>query len=196
MLNHSIRFPHQLQCLDGIPLLLLRLYLAPVMIQAGWNKWQHFDSTISWFGDSLGMPVPGLMAALAVTAELLGGILILLGLLTRVSAIPLAVTMAVAAITVHWENGWLAIADASSWLAMGNESIAAAPEKLQMAKNLLAEHGHYDWLTSSGNFVILNNGIEFATTYFLMLLVLVFYGGGRFVSLDHYLFRPAASQSK
>ncbi len=196
MLNHSIRFPHQLQCLDGIPLLLLRLYLAPVMIQAGWNKWQHFDSTISWFGDSLGMPVPGLMAALAVTAELLGGILILLGLLTRVSAIPLAVTMAVAAITVHWENGWLAIADASSWLAMGNESIAAAPEKLQMAKSLLAEHGHYDWLTSSGNFVILNNGIEFAATYFLMLLVLVFYGGGRFVSLDHYLFRPAASQSK
>lgn len=46
------------------------------------------------------------------------------------------------------------------------------------------EHGNYDWLTSSGSVVILNNGIEFAATYFVMLLALFFMGGGRYVSLD------------
>ena len=93
-------------------------------------------------------------------------------------------------VSVHAENGWLAIADASSWLADGtillNESIMAAPEKLSAAKSLLQEHGHYDWLSSSGNFVVLNNGIEFAATYFAMLFVLFIYGGGRFFSVDYY----------
>ncbi len=177
--------------LDGVPLLLLRLYLAPIMIQAGWNKYSHFSDTVAWFEHSLGMPLPGLMAALAVGAELIGGVFILFGFLTRLTSIPLMVTMLVAAITVHAENGWLAIADASSWLADGtilhSESIMEAPEKLAAAKRILAEHGHIDWLTSSGNFVILNNGIEFAATYFIMLAVLFFYGGGRFVSVDYFL---------
>ena len=40
-----------------------------------------------------------------------------------------------------------------------------------------------------GGFVILNNGIEFAATYFVKLLVLVFTGGGRFISADDWLVR-------
>ncbi len=188
------QFVTRLQLADGIPLLLLRLYLAPVMIQAGWNKASSFDSIVDWFGNDdygLGLPMPLLMAFLATAAELVGGILLLFGALTRLVSIPLMITMVVAMVSVHAENGWLAIADASSWLADGtillNESIMAAPEKLSAAKSLLQEHGHYDWLTSSGNFVVLNNGIEFAATYFVMLLVLFIYGGGRFFSVDYYL---------
>ncbi|MBT3135614.1 DoxX family protein [Alteromonas sp. ALT199] len=188
------QFVTRLQLADGIPLLLLRLYLAPVMIQAGWNKASSFDSIVDWFGNDdygLGLPMPLVMAFLATAAELVGGVLLLFGALTRLVSIPLMVTMVVAMVSVHAENGWLAIADASSWLADGtillNESIMAAPEKLSAAKSLLQEHGHYDWLTSSGNFVVLNNGIEFAATYFVMLLVLFIYGGGRFFSLDYYL---------
>ena len=184
----------RLQLADGIPLLLLRLYLAPVMIQAGWNKASSFESIVDWFGNEdygLGLPFPLVMAFLATAAELVGGILLLLGALTRLVSIPLMVTMIVAMVSVHAENGWLAIADASSWLADGtllhNESIMAAPEKLAAAKSLLQEHGHYEWLTSSGNFVVLNNGIEFAATYFVMLLVLFVYGGGRYVSIDYFL---------
>lgn len=183
---------------DGIPLLLLRLYLAPVMIQAGWNKASSFNSIVDWFGNEdygLGLPFPLVMAFLATAAELVGGILLLFGALTRLVSIPLMVTMIVAMVTVHAENGWLAIADASSWLADGtillNESVMAAPEKLSAAKSLLQEHGHYEWLTSSGNFVVLNNGIEFGATYFIMLLVLFFYGGGRYVSVDYYLSEKA-----
>jgi len=192
----------RLQVADGIPLLLLRLYLAPVMIQAGWNKASSFDSIVDWFGNDdygLGLPMPLVMAFLATAAELVGGVLLLLGALTRLVSIPLMVTMIVAMVSVHAENGWLAIADASSWLADGtillNENIMAAPEKLAAAKSLLQEHGHYDWLTSSGNFVVLNNGIEFAATYFIMLLVLFIYGGGRFFSVDFYVNKAMRSKS-
>lgn len=192
----------RLQVADGIPLLLLRLYLAPVMIQAGWNKASSFDSIVDWFGNDdygLGLPMPLVMAFLATAAELVGGVLLLLGALTRLVSIPLMVTMIVAMVSVHAKNGWLAIADASSWLADGtillNENIMAAPEKLAAAKSLLQEHGHYDWLTSSGNFVVLNNGIEFAATYFIMLLVLFIYGGGRFFSVDFYVNKAMRSKS-
>ena len=192
----------RLQVADGIPLLLLRVYLAPVMIQAGWNKASSFDSIVDWFGNDdygLGLPMPLVMAFLATAAELVGGVLLLLGALTRLVSIPLMVTMIVAMVSVHAKNGWLAIADASSWLADGtillNENIMAAPEKISAAKSLLQEHGHYDWLTSSGNFVVLNNGIEFAATYFIMLLVLFIYGGGRFFSVDYYVNKAMRSKS-
>ena len=187
---------HKLVYADGLPALLLRLYLAPVLLQAGWQKYQHFADTVSWFGNSdwgLGLPAPTLLAALAVAAELGGGVLLLLGCLTRLVCLPLLVTMLVAIFAVHWPNGWLAIADASSWLADGtiwhNALVQAAAEKLAAAKDILQQHGNYDWLVSSGKLVILNNGIEFAATYFIMLLVLLFHGGGRYVSLDYWLAR-------
>nr|WP_252736699.1 MULTISPECIES: DoxX family protein [unclassified Psychrosphaera] len=187
-------FVERLSLADGLPLLFIRLYLAPVLIQAGWTKFQAFDQTSAWFGNNewgLGLPFPDLMASLAISAELLGGIFILFGLLTRLTSIPLLITMFVAAKTAHWQNGWLAIADPSSWLADGtlflNEQIMASVEKKQKAIEIIQEHGHYDWLSSSGSFVILNNGIEFAATYFIMLLVLLVFGGGKYTSIDHYL---------
>jgi putative oxidoreductase len=181
---------------DGIPALLLRLYLAPVMMQAGWNKYQHFSDTVEWFGNTewgLGLPFPAVFTTLAILAELLGAILLLAGAMTRLVTLPLMMTMLVAITTVHWPYGWLAIADASSWLADGtifsNASVQAAPEKLAAANAILQQHGNYEWLTSSGKLVILNNGIEFAATYFLLLLALFFIGGGRYVSVDDWLKR-------
>ena len=173
--------------LDGIPPLLLRLILAPVMMQAGWNKLIAFESTAQWFGSSLGMPFPELMAALATAAELGGGALLLVGLGTRIVAIPLAITMLVAALTVHWDNGWLAISDGSSWLA--NERVEEAQERKQAAIAILREHGNYRWLTGRGSVTLLNNGIEFAAMYFVMLLSLLCTGGGRFTSLDDAIAR-------
>ena len=62
------------------------------------------------------------------------------------------------------------------------------------AKEILQEYGNYGWLTQKGNFVILNNGIEFAATYFIMLLTLLFTGGGRFFSIDYWLARGCRKQ--
>ncbi|MBR9829412.1 MAG: DoxX family protein [Oceanospirillales bacterium] len=175
---------------DGLAPLLLRLYLAPIMLQAGWNKLSHFEDTAAWFSNpdwGLGLPFPELLAALAAGTEFFGGLLLLIGLAVRWISLPLMVTMIVAAVTVHWDNGWLAIADPSSWLA--NERVMESAERLQRARAILQEHGNYDWLTGRGSVVILNNGIEFAATYFVMLLSLFFTGGGRFTSLDCWLAR-------
>ncbi|MEZ9199266.1 DoxX family protein [Shewanella sp. 10N.286.54.B9] len=182
------KFLNTIRYAEGIAPLALRLYLAPVLMQAGYNKLSHFSDTAAWFGNpdwGLGLPFPELMVVLAAGTEFVGGGLLILGLATRLIAIPLSVTMLVAAFAVHWENGWLAIADASSWLA--NESVLASADKLDKAKEILQQHGNYEWLTSSGNFVILNNGIEFAITYLFMLMALIFMGGGRYTSLDYYI---------
>lgn len=176
------------RCADGLAPLLLRLYLAPIFMQAGWNKFSHFEDTAAWFGNSewgLGLPMPEVMAALAAGTELIGGTLLIVGLAVRWLSIPLMATMLVAAFAVHWENGWLAISDASSWLA--NDRVMEASERLSAAKSLLRENGNYEWLTGKGSVVILNNGIEFAITYFIMLFSLFFTGGGRFFSMDYWI---------
>ncbi len=82
------------------------------------------------------------------------------------------VTMVVAAVTVHLQNGWLAIAEGSV--------------QLDTARDILKEHGNYDWITENGSIVILNNGIEFAATYTIMLLVLFFIGPGK-ASIDYFI---------
>ena len=61
--------------------------------------------------------------------------------------------------------------------------------RLDAAKDILREFGNYGWLTEQGNFVILNNGIEFGVTYLVMLFALFFTGGGRYTSIDYYLSR-------
>ena len=173
---------------DGLATLALRFILVPGFWMAGMQKLNHFDSTVEWFGNSdwgLGLPLPWLLALLATATELLGAILLALGLLTRLIAVPLIITMLVAIISVHWENGWQAIADPQA--AFATESVIASSEKLERARDILREHGNYNWLTSSGKFVILNNGIEFAAIYLSMLLALLFLGGGRYVSVDYWL---------
>ena len=175
---------------DFLGPLALRLYLAPVFWVAGTNKLQGFDDVVAWFGNpdwGLGLPLPWLMAALATGTEVVGAVLLVLGLAVRWISIPLLGTMLVAAVTVHWEHGWQAVADPKSPFPPAD--IDLAMERLAKARELLQEHGHYEWLTGSGNFVISNNGIEWATTYFVMLLALFFIGGGRYLSLDHWIAR-------
>ena len=174
--------------LDFLAPLLLRLYLVPIFWMAGTHKLADMDSTIAWFGNpdwGLGLPFPAVLAWLAVLTEVGGALLLLCGLAVRWISVPLMVTMLVAIFAVHWEFGWQAIADASAPFA--NERVLAAGEKLERARELLQEHGNYDWLTGSGKFVVLNNGIEFAVTYLLMLLALLFGGAGRWLSIDHWL---------
>lgn len=192
--------------LDFLAPLALRLYLAPVFFSAGLNKLSAFDATVAWFGNpdwGLGLPFPWLLAFMATAAELIGGVLLLLGLATRLISVPLMATMLVAIFAVHWPNGWFAIAPSNAETSMARplaalgipaaeaslENSAGVGERLGQARRLLQEHGHYDWLTEKGSFVVLNNGIEFAATYLLMLMVLFFHGAGRFLSLDYWVAR-------
>ncbi len=172
--------------IDFLAPLALRLYLVPVFWMAANNKWNPFDensslqATIQWFGNSewgLGLPFPEMLAYMAWGAEYFGAVLLLLGLAVRWISIPLMITMFVAIVTVHLDNGWLAIAEPSA--------------QLDAARSILKEHGNYEWLTQNGSFVILNNGIEFAATYFIMLLTLFFIGAGNYFSLDYWIAKAA-----
>jgi len=193
--------------LDFLAPLALRLYLVPVFWMAGSKKLENagFDCSgdgsgpcsfrpkqdvIDWFGNpdwGLGLPFPELMAYLAAWTEYFGAILLLAGLAVRWISLPLMFTMIVAAASVHWQNGWLAIAEDSGPFA--SERTTGAVERLEAAKSILQEYGNYSWLTEHGSFVVLNNGIEFAATYFIMLLALFFSGAGNFLSLDYWIAR-------
>ena len=174
---------------DFIAPLLLRLYLVTIFWMAGSMKLGSMESTIEWFGNSdwgLGLPLPFLMAWAATLTEIVGAIFLFFGFATRWISIPLIFTMVVAAVTVHLPNGWLAIAEGGGFFA--TERTIGAIQRLDRAKDILRENANYEWLTENGSLVILNNGIEFAATYTIMLIVLLYVGAGK-LSIDHLLAR-------
>ncbi|MGH1472436.1 MAG: HvfX family Cu-binding RiPP maturation protein [Cellvibrionaceae bacterium] len=213
----------QLRKIDFIGPLLLRLYLAPIFIIAGYNKLQFGVDGVSffagflpdpnivlWFGNSdwgLGLPAPGLLAFLAAWVEFLGGWFLLFGFATRLVSVPLMFTMIIAATAAHWDNGWFAIAPSDpdtsaarvlSWVGVpgAHESLENSREvgdRLSKMRSLLNENGNTDWLFERGGIAVLNNGIEFAATYFVMCLMLLFTGAGRFISIDYFLSKRLTS---
>jgi len=175
---------------DFLAPLLLRMYLVPVFWMAGSKKVEGFEGIVEWFGNSdwgLGLPFPFLMAFLATATEFFGAIALFFGVAVRWFSIPLMITMVVAAGTVHWDNGWQAITDPGAPFA--DERVIAAADKLVIVKEVLKEHTNYEYITSTGNVVMLNNGIEFSVTYFVMLLALLFMGAGRYISVDYWVER-------
>lgn len=76
-------------------LLLVRLYWGFQMMQTGWGK-LHNLAKVTEFFTGLGVPLPGVNAPLIVCLEFLGGILIMLGLGSRLIALLLTCDMLVA----------------------------------------------------------------------------------------------------
>lgn len=69
-----------------------------------WFGGYGLDGTGQWM-DSIGLSPGYLMALMAGSAEFFGGLLLIVGLLTRPAAAVLAITMIVAIFTVHVSNG-------------------------------------------------------------------------------------------
>ncbi|MCC5833496.1 MAG: DoxX family protein [Opitutales bacterium] len=67
----------------------------------GWWGGHGLQGTAGFFAENLGLEPGMLMAILAGGTEFFGGILLILGLLTRPAALLIAATMAVAIIKVH-----------------------------------------------------------------------------------------------
>lgn len=175
--------------LDFLAPLLLRLFLAPIMIYAGLSKLGDVSNTALWFEHSLNLPFPTLMVYLSGGAEFFGGIALLIGFAVRWVSIPLMITMVVAATTAHWENGWHQFHEANQTVPWEwrTDLIEEGNKRKSIIKNVLREHANYKYLSETGSITILKNGIEVATAYFIMLLALFFMGAGRFLSVDYYL---------
>jgi putative oxidoreductase len=92
---------------ENISLLLARLTIAYGFYEPAMKKWSDISSVSGWFG-SLGIPFPTLSAYMAAGTELLGVILLTLGLFTRLISIPLIIVMIVAITTVHLAHGFSA----------------------------------------------------------------------------------------
>jgi len=83
--------------------LLIRLTVGLVFIGTGWGK-LHSLGDVTTFFESLHIPLPGLNARVAASTEFFGGILILVGLGSRLVALPLSFTMVVAILTAKRDS--------------------------------------------------------------------------------------------
>jgi len=76
-------------------LLLIRLYWGVQFIQAGWGKLHNLQHVTQFFS-SLHIPAAGLSALFIALLEFVGGIFLLVGLFSRLTALLLALDMVVA----------------------------------------------------------------------------------------------------
>jgi putative oxidoreductase len=98
-----------LQTDNSIAPLILRLTLGLVFFPhgaqkvLGWFGGYGFTGTMGFFTS---MGIPAVFAFLAIAAEFLGSIGLILGLKTRVAAFGIAAVMVVAVFSVHLKNGF------------------------------------------------------------------------------------------
>lgn len=79
-------------------LLLVRLYFGWQFIQTGWGKLHALGHVTGYFAQ-LGIPFPHVTAIFVAWLEFIGGILLMAGLLSRVTALALTIDMIVAYVT-------------------------------------------------------------------------------------------------
>ncbi|MFE0757306.1 DoxX family protein [Inquilinus sp. NPDC058860] len=101
-----------------------RIFLAVLFVVSGWAKLTGFEGTVGYVASN-GLPVPQLFAALTILVELGGGILLILGLFSRLAAFVMAGFTLLTIVVVH--HFWT-MADAEMQLnqlmAMKNLAIA------------------------------------------------------------------------
>ncbi len=153
---------------DDSALLLLRIILVYTFYGPAMAKFSNIGATAGFF-EHLGIPLPTLSAYMAAGTELIGAVLLALGLLTRFISIPLLFVMIVAIATVHGTNGFHVImpGDAYTW-----------------------ENPYVNGEVVNGTVVVLQNGYEMVLYYMAMLMALMSKGAGR-LSLDHFLFKKS-----
>jgi len=83
-------------------LLVVRLYWGWQMAQTGWAKLHNLAKVTDFF-TSLGIPHPGPTAAFVAFVEFAGGILLAIGLFSRITSVALGIDMIVAYITADRE---------------------------------------------------------------------------------------------
>lgn len=95
---------------------VFRLYWGRQFIETGWGKINNIPNVTAFFA-TLGIPFPGWDAQFIAGLELLGGILLVLGLGSRMTAVPLTINMLVAYITADHDALFAVISDPDKFYA-------------------------------------------------------------------------------
>ena len=91
----------------SLGLLLVRLGAGGMMLAGhGWAKLASFGEMADRFPDPLGLGSPTASLALAIFSEFFCAAALVVGFATRFAAVPLAVTMLVAAFAIHADDPW------------------------------------------------------------------------------------------
>jgi len=88
-----------------LTLLFARLTIGWSFFLTGKGKLANLERTSGFF-ESLGIPAPGFHAAFVGGVEMIGGLMLIAGLLSRVASIPLIGAMVVAYLTAHREDAF------------------------------------------------------------------------------------------
>jgi putative oxidoreductase len=100
----------------SVGLLILRLGIGGFLITHGWGKVQMLlAGGADKFGDPIGLGST-ISLALVTTSEFVCALFILLGLGTRFAAVPVVISMSVAAFVVHAQDPWTMEAAANAFL--------------------------------------------------------------------------------
>ena len=91
--------------LRDIPLLLFRLILAVGFYEPAMMKVKNLSGVAEWFG-SMNYPLPMISASISMVTEVSGIVLLILGLGSRLIAMPMMFIMVIATFTVHISNGF------------------------------------------------------------------------------------------
>lgn len=101
----------------SVGLLILRLGIGGFLITHGWGKLQMLLSGgADKFGDPIGLGST-LTLVLVTTSEFLCALLIILGLATRLAALPVVISMSVAAFVFHARDPWTMEAAANAFFS-------------------------------------------------------------------------------
>jgi putative oxidoreductase len=96
--NARLRALNVTSRLDWLGPLLARITVGVLFISTGWGKVHNLAKVAAFFAE-LHIPAPALQATFVSYVELIGGALVLIGLCTRLAAVPLICSMTVAILT-------------------------------------------------------------------------------------------------
>ena len=100
--------------LAAIGPLAVRLIVGFIMAVHGWQKLMMGPANFGAFLGQLGVPLPTLMGYVVTLVELGGGILLIIGLLSRLAALLLTINLTVAILTVKLQVGLIAPPEAGA----------------------------------------------------------------------------------
>jgi putative oxidoreductase len=97
-------------------LLFVRLYWGWQLVESGWGKLHNLGKVTEFF-TSLGLPMPGVTAVFISSLEFFGGILLALGLFSRLISLMLTVNLITAYITADREALFSIFSDPDKFMA-------------------------------------------------------------------------------